>query len=55
MRLVVGHLQLKTQRIQMVFHAALELLAVLQSAGRVKSQHALGLGFLRRDAIFERG
>jgi hypothetical protein len=54
MGFVVGDLQLKTQRVQMVFHAALELLAVLQSARRVKSHHALGLGFLWRNTFFQR-
>ena len=36
MRFVVGHAQFETQRIQMGFYAAFELLSVLHGARRVK-------------------
>ena len=47
MRFVVGHVQFETQRIQMGFYAAFELLSVLQGARRVKRHQALRLRGLR--------
>ena len=43
MRFVVGDTQFETKCIQMGFYAALKLLAVLQSARRVKRHQPLGL------------